>query len=846
MPEAGVPRRLGSRVARGRGLLRGVAAVLVMGVGVVVTSCMPDPGSASTVTVAVDGSGQYRTVQAAIDAVPADGAAHTIIVAKGTYHEVVSVPATKARLTIKGATGNPEDVVITFGNASGTAKPGGGTYGTEGSATATFKAPDLTVTGITIANSFNPAANPSITNTQAVALAAEGDRQVYTNDRIISTQDTLLAWSPSATAQTRQYFRNDIVAGTVDFLFGNATAVFDRVNLQMTDRGASSGGTNGVLTAANTDVSKKYGFLITNSTVDAAGAVDTEYLGRPWHPTPSAVAQVVIRDTVLPAAIKTAGPWTDMSGFSWKSARFAEYHNSGPGATVNANRPQLTDAQAIAYTAASYLAGTDGWNPSGATAGTSTASPTPTSASTTPTSGSTTAAGASPAGSATGDTRTVSQPVLPKICATVASTLTLTSRAATAAQESAPPDTARIQKTIDGCTQAGSASVGVRLSSAGGYADFLSGPLTLRRGVVLVLDSGVTLYASRNPADYQVSGKPTCGTVAAGLGGCTVFITVSGANAGVEGQRAADGSQGRIDGRGDTTVLGTSTTWWDLAHQAQVSGGNQQSPRLMQANNSDNFTVYDVDLLNSANFHLVYSGGTGLTVWGVRIKTPATARNTDGIDPAGATDVTIRDSYIADGDDGIAIKGNQASKNITIAGNHFYGTHGISIGSETSAGVSNVLVEDNTLTGTDPWGTASGSSNGIRIKSSPANGGTVSDIAYTNTCITATKAPIVFDTHYANGTGTGTPYFIRIIISGLVATGSPAKASSTFVGLDAAHPLGVTLDQVTLDVTTTTAAYAKITAAATDLSFSGTGVSVIKGTATASPPVCSFPPFPGL
>jgi pectin methylesterase-like acyl-CoA thioesterase len=799
------------------------------------------PPSGSTLTVAADGSGRYRSVQAAVDAVPADGLAHTILVARGTYHEVVNVPATTTHLTVRGATGNPEDVVITSGNAAGTAKPGGGTYGTEGSATATFHPTDLTVTGVTIENSFDPAANPSITDPQAVALAAEGDRQVYTNDRIISTQDTLLAWSPEATAQTRQYFRNDFVAGTVDFLFGNATAVFDGVNLQLTDRGAKAGGTNGSLTAANTEQSKEYGFLITDSTVYASGAANSEYLGRPWRPTSTAVAQVVIRDTVLPAAIKTAGPWTDLGGSSWTSARFFEYRNSGPGATVNGNRPQLTDAQAADHTAAKYLAGTDGWNPTTtSTTGTSTAAPSTGGVATPVPAGGTAAAGV------TGDARTVTRPTVPSTCATVPAGLTLSKRLGTNAQESAPPDTSRIQAAIDRCAQAGSSSVAVRLGASGRHADFLSGPLTIRRGVVLVVDSGVTLYASRNPADYQVSGKPTCGTVASGSGGCTPFLAVSGANAGIEGIRATDGSQGRIDGRGDQSVLGTSGTWWNLAEQAR-NGGNQQNPRLIQANRSDNFTVYDIDLLNSANFHLVYANGTGFTAWGVRIKTPATARNTDGIDPAGATNVTIRDSFIAAGDDGVAIKGGSApSRNITVTGNHFYGTHGISIGSETTSGVSNVLVTDNTLTGTDPWGTASGSSNGIRIKSSPANGGTVSDVAYLDTCVAATKHPIVFDTHYSSGTGSGVPYFTRITVSGLVATGSPAKATSSFAGLDAAHPLGVTLNQVNLDVTTLTAANARVTVGGTNLSPTGTGVTTAFATPTGSLPSCSSTDYPAL
>src|SRR5205823_3569053 len=113
---------------------------------------------------------------------------------------------------------------------------------------------------------------------------------------------------------------------------------------------------------------------------------------------------------------------------------------------------------------------------------------------------------------------------------------------------------------------------------------------------------------------------------------------------------------------------------------------------------------------------------------GVRIKTPANARNTDGIDPSGATNVTVVNSYIQAGDDGIAIKAGSAgaSSNITILNNHFYGTHGISIGSETNAGVTNVLVQNNTLAGSDTAGNVSGSNNGLRIKSDSSRGGHVS------------------------------------------------------------------------------------------------------------------------
>lgn len=197
---------------------------------------------------------------------------------------------------------------------------------------------------------------------------------------------------------------------------------------------------------------------------------------------------------------------------------------------------------------------------------------------------------------------------------------------------------------------------------------------------------------------------------------------------------------------------------------------------------SDNFTLYDVDLLNSPNFHVVYQGGNGFTAWGVRIKTPADARNTDGIDPAGSTNVTINDSYIQTGDDGVAIKGGSAASNMTIENSHFYGTHGISIGSETNGGVSNILFRNNTLTGTDSSGIVSGSSTGIRIKSSAKNGGKVSDVTYLNTCLSGVRAPIVFDTHYSGGSGSSIPQFTGIVVDGVTAVSSPSGAASVFQG----------------------------------------------------------------
>jgi pectinesterase/pectate lyase len=308
--------------------------------------------------VAADGSGSFASVQAAIDAVPAGG---TVLLKPGTYREVITVPANKTGITLRGTTGKASDVVIDYDNASGTEKPDGSTYGTTGSATATIAANGFTASALTFRNSFDRKAHPEITATQAVAVKTTGDRMVFDNVTFLGHQDTLYADTAAVGAVGRQYYRNCAISGDVDFLFGRATAVFDRATITALDRGSNP---NGYLTAASTRRSNPYGFLVVGSKVVSPAANAGFYLGRPWHPSGDvdAIAQVVIRETALPAAIK-ATPWTDMSGFSWKDARFFEYRNTGPGAGTGTDRPQLTAAQAATFTAQRYLAGGDGWNP---------------------------------------------------------------------------------------------------------------------------------------------------------------------------------------------------------------------------------------------------------------------------------------------------------------------------------------------------------------------------------------------------------------------------------------------------------------------------------------------------
>jgi pectinesterase len=304
--------------------------------------------AAIAITVAADGTGTVRTVQAAVDLVPANnGSTATITIKKGTYQGRVVVPANKPNIVFVGATGNAAEVVITASRPQNT-------DGTEGSATVLLGAARTELRDLTVRNDYNEAANGS---SQALAVYVKADRETFRNVRLIGDQDTLLTHGA-----VRAYFSRSYIEGDVDFIYGSGTAVFDNCEIFSSTRNQSN---NGYVTASATPGSRTYGILITHSRLTSDAAAGTVYLGRPWHPGGDTTAkpQVLIRETALGAHIRTGQPWTDMSGFSWKDARLFEYRNSGPGATVNSNRPQLSDATAAQYTPQKYLAGSDGWNP---------------------------------------------------------------------------------------------------------------------------------------------------------------------------------------------------------------------------------------------------------------------------------------------------------------------------------------------------------------------------------------------------------------------------------------------------------------------------------------------------
>ncbi|HXE07454.1 MAG TPA: glycosyl hydrolase family 28 protein [Acidobacteriaceae bacterium] len=398
-------------------------------------------------------------------------------------------------------------------------------------------------------------------------------------------------------------------------------------------------------------------------------------------------------------------------------------------------------------------------------------------------------------GSFAQDTRNVTEPKLPAVCSKIDAQLTSINDGTyntLKAEDEHKLDTERIQKAIDSCGK----GKGVELALHGASNAFVSGPLELREGVTLVVDKGVTLFETLDPAVMETA-PGSCGVVSAPggpRGGCKPLISVTNVSgAGIMGD-------GVIDGRGGENILGKNVSAWDLGEQALKQGGAQRVSRLIVCNHADNFTLYRITLRNSPNFHVSYNGGNGFTVWGVKIDTVRRianaphplSRNTDGIDPGGGSkNITITHCYFREGDDNIAIKGGGPGEltNMTVSHNHFYWGHGMSIGSETNGGVSKLRVYDLSLDGTD---------SGIRIKSMGTRGGLVHDAVYDDICIRNSPRPIDITMAYsANGPvkGPSPPTFKDITLKNVRVSGG---GRILFDGYDHEHRAQINLDGVWL------------------------------------------------
>ncbi|HZU84878.1 MAG TPA: glycosyl hydrolase family 28 protein [Polyangiaceae bacterium] len=415
------------------------------------------------------------------------------------------------------------------------------------------------------------------------------------------------------------------------------------------------------------------------------------------------------------------------------------------------------------------------------------------------------------------DTGLPAEPTIPAACTVLTATRAV---APGTVPDETSLDTATIQAALDGCPS----GQAVELTSGGAGDAFVTGPLRIPSGVTLWIDAGTTLFASRAPSAYGA----TCGTSG---GSCTPVITVAGADQAIVGD-------GVIDGQGGEPLVGQTQSWWDTN---AATNGAAAIPTLVRVSGATRFTLYRITLHNAPKFHVAL-GAKGFVVWGVTIKTPSSAtnsqgtaltaskaHNTDGIDPGeAASDGYILYSSISDGDDQIAIKGGTGVSNLTIAHDHFGAGHGMSIGSETSGGVSGVRVYDLSIDGTVA-NMGGGASNGIRIKSDPSSGGLVQNVVYCDVCVRGLVNPIILTPHYTSATGTLIPEYTGIAIRNFRSMAGSATPTVTLDGYDATHVLGITLDNVTVDGITPAnvkAAYADVTIGPGAVNFSPTGTSV--------------------
>jgi pectinesterase len=298
--------------------------------------------SQTTLTVAADGSGQYKTVQEAINAVPQttrfDNPA-IIRIKPGVYKELIYVQHEKRFVHLVGE--DASKTILTYNLNANMIGPDGKIIGTFRTPSTFIDADDFTVENITFENSAGPVG-------QALAIRVEGDRVVFRNCRFLGWQDTILI------NRGRQYFENCYITGHVDFIFGAATAWFENCHIHILR--------DGYITAASTPPQQPFGFVFSHCKITAESPGVKTYLGRPWRP----FASTIFLNTEMAEVVRPEG-WNNWSQPDReKTSRYAEYASTGPGGKASDRvkwARQLSDAEAKTITMQKVLGGTDNWNP---------------------------------------------------------------------------------------------------------------------------------------------------------------------------------------------------------------------------------------------------------------------------------------------------------------------------------------------------------------------------------------------------------------------------------------------------------------------------------------------------
>lgn len=289
--------------------------------------------------VAKDGSGDFFTVQDAINAVPdyRKNSRTTILVKEGTYKEKVIIPSCKNAISLIGK-GN---VKISFDDYASKPNIFGEEKGTSGSSSCYIYAPDFYAENITFENSSGPVG-------QAVACFVSADRAYFKKCRFLGFQDTLYTYGKGC----RQYYDECYIEGTVDFIFGWSVAVFNRCHIHSVG--------NGYLTAPSTDKGQKYGYAFYDCDITANDGVEKVYLSRPWRPYAKAVfIRCNMGRHILPEGWNN---WRKVE--NEKTVFYAEYQSKGEGAAPKKRAAYSKQLKSLAgYSMEEVLSGSDGWNP---------------------------------------------------------------------------------------------------------------------------------------------------------------------------------------------------------------------------------------------------------------------------------------------------------------------------------------------------------------------------------------------------------------------------------------------------------------------------------------------------
>lgn len=293
-----------------------------------------------TLIVAQDGTGDFSRVQDALDAIASNtGASRDICIRPGMYRDPVVVPAGQTGVRLLG-----DDAATTILTGNLTARQIGadgvelGMYRTP---TVQVLADDFAAEGVTFENTAGEGG-------QALAVSICGDRARFRRCRFLGWQDTLYV------ERGRHYFADCQIAGHCDYIFGGATAVFERCAIHSLSAN--------FVTAASTPIESEHGLVFLRCRFTDDGRSKAYYLGRPWRPH----AAVAVVECELSGNINPAGWHNWNKPETERTARFREYRNTGDGARVSARvawSRQLTSEEAARLTPSLILAGADGWNP---------------------------------------------------------------------------------------------------------------------------------------------------------------------------------------------------------------------------------------------------------------------------------------------------------------------------------------------------------------------------------------------------------------------------------------------------------------------------------------------------